>query len=222
MQGVLYSKAKGEQPVITQFKCPEKEAEGLYLSNGSKFISFVKQVASVDEAKEFISSLRKKHPFASHICYAYSILENLGRTLKSRSSDDKEPSGTAGKPILECLKNNDLNNTIICVVRYFGGTLLGASNLLRAYVTASQKAIDEASLVTKKLSTKFEIGVGYNELSKVETFLNNKNCRVLDTEFAEDIYLTVAVPSEFESFKEEIQNLLGHNVDITKLSEEFV
>ena len=220
---MLYCLSKEERkPVITEFKCPKGEAEGLLLASGSKFISYIKPISNVDDAKEFILSLKKMHPFASHVCYAFSVVENMGKSVKTKSSDDREPAGTAGKPMLECLKNNNLNNTIICVVRYFGGALLGASNLLRAYVNASQKAIDESSLGTKKLSLKFEVQAQYNELGKVENFLNEKSCEVLDTEFAEDIFITVAVPIQFENFEKELEDLVGHSVEITKLGEEFV
>jgi len=208
--------------MINEFKCPKKQAEGLVLASGSKFISYIARIENIEEAKEFILSLKKKHPFASHVCYGFSFVENLGKNVRMKCSDDKEPAGTAGKPILECIKNNNLNNTIICVVRYFGGTLLGASNLLRAYVNASQKAIDEAQLEEKKLCEKMIIGIGYNELGKVESYLNQNSCKVLDTEFAEDIFVTVAVPSSFDNFEAEIQNLVGHAIEIEKLGVEFI
>lgn len=208
--------------MITEFKCPKSENNAQFLAQGSKFLAYIKKIENQEDAKDFILSLKQKHPFASHVCYAFSFIENLGKSVKTKSSDDKEPAGTAGKPILECIKNNNLNNVIICVVRYFGGTLLGASNLLRAYVSASQMAIDSAQIENKKLSKKLCIEIGYNELSKTEVFLKQNDCTVLDTEFAEDIYITVAVPSQFSDFDKEVKNHLGHDIEIEQLGEEFV
>ena len=208
--------------MITEFKCPKQQFNTQVLAQGSKFLAYIGQISDLESAKEFILELKQKHPFASHICYAYSYVENTGKSVKTKSSDDKEPAGTAGKPILECLKNNNLNNTIICVVRYFGGTLLGASNLLRTYVSAAQLAIDGAVLESKILSKKLCVAVAYNELSKTEAFLKQNSCKVLDTEFAEDIYLTVAIPSSFVGFEEKLKDMLGHDLEIENLEEDFV
>ena len=169
--------------MLLEFKCPKNEQSAESVFQSSKFIAYVARVNDAVSARDFILSLKKKHPYATHICYAFSFVENLGKTVKTKSSDDKEPAGTAGKPILECIKNNNLNNTIICVVRYFGGTLLGASNLLKAYVQSSQKAIDSAILERMHLSKKCVFDVAYNHLSKIEAFLEKKNIQILDTEF---------------------------------------
>ncbi|MCQ2351307.1 MAG: YigZ family protein [Paludibacteraceae bacterium] len=113
-------------------------SEGIYKEKGSRFLSFVHHVESVDEAKAIVSAYKKEHHKARHVCFAYRIGAN---SEIYRGCDDGEPAGTAGKPILRQLETNNLTNTMVVVVRYFGGTLLGTGGLVRAYRAATEDAI---------------------------------------------------------------------------------
>lgn len=121
----------------------EKVAEGLYTEKRSKFISFAIPVNTIEDVQCELKTYQKKYFDARHVCYAY-ILGNDGET--SRSSDDREPSGTAGRPILGQLRSQNLTNILLIVVRYFGGTELGAANLGRAYKTAAADALTKAQI----------------------------------------------------------------------------
>ena len=121
----------------------EKVAEGLYTEKRSKFISFAIPVNTIEDVQCELKTYQKKYFDARHVCYAY-ILGNDGET--SRSSDDREPSGTAGRPILGQLRSKNLTNILLIVVRYFGGTELGAANLGRAYKTAAADALTKAQI----------------------------------------------------------------------------
>ena len=121
----------------------EKVAEGLYTEKRSKFISFAIPVNTIGDVQSELKAYQKKYFDARHVCYAY-VLGNEGET--SRSSDDREPSGTAGRPILGQLRSQNLTNVLLIVVRYFGGTELGAANLGRAYKTAAADALTKAQI----------------------------------------------------------------------------
>lgn len=121
----------------------EKVAEGLYTEKRSKFISFAIPVNTIEDVQSELKAYQKKFFDARHVCYAY-VLGNEGET--SRSSDDREPSGTAGRPILGQLRSQNLTNVLLIVVRYFGGTELGAANLGRAYKTAAADALTKAQI----------------------------------------------------------------------------
>ena len=127
---------------------------GLYKEKGSKFIAYAYPVSSDDEIKNHLELLRKEHPKARHYCYAYRMTPD-GSLY--RSNDDGEPSGTAGKPILGQLLSFDVTNTLVVVVRYFGGTKLGASGLIHAYKAAAQDALSQADIVTCIVMTPFHI-----------------------------------------------------------------
>lgn len=121
----------------------EKVAEGLYTEKRSKFISFAIPVNTIEDVQSELKAYQKKYFDARHVCYAY-VLGNEGET--SRSSDDREPSGTAGRPILGQLRSQNLTNVLLVVVRYFGGTELGAANLGRAYKIAAADALTKAQI----------------------------------------------------------------------------
>ncbi len=121
-----------------------KKSEGIYKDKGSKFLAFAHHVESVDESKSIIAKYKKEHHKARHVCFAYRIGDNAEIY---RGCDDGEPSGTAGKPILRQLETSNLTNSMIVVVRYFGGTLLGTGGLVRAYREAAANAIKNQSTV---------------------------------------------------------------------------
>ena len=156
---------------INSYFCVKKETENEMIIERSRFISYVKPCRTEEEARAFIEGKRKAHPFATHNCYAY-IVE---RGSVARFSDDGEPQGTAGQPILEVINKNNLNYTIIIVVRYFGGIKLGAGGLLRAYSKGASNVIKLCNL--KELIKGFDITItfNYDNLKTIDYLLKEEN-----------------------------------------------
>ena len=133
------------------YRTIEKSAEGIFRDKGSKFISYAYPFTTEDQLKEIIADLKTLHPKARHHCWAYRI--GPDRTVY-RLNDDGEPSGTAGRPILNVLLSMDVTNVIVIVVRYFGGTLLGVPGFNNAYKSATQDALTHAEIIERKINTK--------------------------------------------------------------------
>ena len=149
---------------MTSYFTLKESAEGLYKDKGSKFIAYSFPVKDVEEIKEIIALLKIDHPKARHVCYAY----RLGNTPEeARSNDDGEPSGSAGKPILNTLISNNLHYTLVAVVRYFGGTLLGVPGLIHAYKEASLDALKEENIFLKEPEKVIQIAFDYFQLNDV-------------------------------------------------------
>ena len=145
-----------------------KSVESIYKEKGSKFLSFLYPVTSVEEVKEYLTQLKKKYYDATHHCYAYII----GYDKETfRMNDDGEPSSTAGKPIYGQLQSNDLTNVLLVVVRYFGGTKLGVSGLIKAYKESSAECIALAEIVEKQVKHKYNIYFAYEDMNVVMNIL---------------------------------------------------
>ncbi|UHA72086.1 YigZ family protein [Paenibacillus sp. 481] len=178
----------------------------------SRFIGYGKPVETEEEAIAFIEDLKKKHWNATHNCSAYMIGE---RDEIQRASDDGEPSGTAGKPILEVIKNQGLKNVAIVVTRYFGGIMLGAGGLVRAYTDGAVAAIEAAQSITKVLHQEVFVEVDYTWLGKLENELRNREMRMGDTQFTDKVTLTcLPIQSESDSFVAWITDLTQGQADI--------
>ena len=143
--------------------------EAEYIINKSKFISIAYPVFTEDECKKYLQELNKKYGDATHICFAY-LLEF---PAMEKCSDNGEPSGTAGKPMLELLKKRKLNNVLLVVIRYFGGIKLGAGGLVRAYTNSGNLALDKAKIIEVKEICKYRIKVKYDDVNKVKGLINS-------------------------------------------------
>lgn len=163
----------------------EKVAEGLYTEKRSKFISFAIPVNTIEDVQCELKTYQKKYFDARHVCYAY-VLGNEGET--SRSSDDREPSGTAGRPILGQLRSQNLTNALLIVVRYFGGTELGAANLGRAYKTAAADALAKTKIKEIVIMDSFVFESPYTEIDRAMRIL-----RELGGKIASQIYSAQSV-----------------------------
>ncbi|TVX91957.1 YigZ family protein [Paenibacillus agilis] len=164
----------------------------------SRFIGYAKPVKTEEEAVAFIEEIKKKHWNATHNCSAYIIGE---RDEIQKASDDGEPSGTAGKPILEVMKNQNRKDVVIVVTRYFGGIMLGAGGLIRAYTDGAVAAIEGAGPITKVLHQQVLVEVDYTWLGKLENELRNRGTRMGETQFTDKVILTcLPVVSEAERF----------------------
>src|ERR1039457_99392 len=154
-------------------------AEGIFKDKGSKFIAYIFPVNSEAEIKEIIVKLKKEHHTARHHCYAYRLMPDKS---VFRSNDDGEPSGTAGKPILGQIQSNDLTNVLIVVVRYFGGTLLGVSGLIKAYKSSALDAINNSEIIVKTINQNFEILSSYDQLNDVMRIIKQENLKIINQE----------------------------------------
>jgi uncharacterized YigZ family protein len=162
-----------------------------FKDRGSKFIGYVFPITSADEFKERLNDVKKEHPKATHHCFAW----RLGLDGNSwRVSDDGEPSGSAGRPILGQIDSKGLVNTLVIVVRYFGGTLLGVPGLINAYKTAATLALQTTLLVQKPVEREFLVQFDYTQVGEIMNLVKQFNCRIVRQEMQLFCNMTIAVP----------------------------
>ena len=171
----------------------KKQGEGYYEEKKSKFIANIYPVKSEEEAGVLIEATRKKYWDARHNCYAFVIGDNNEVT---RCSDDGEPSGTAGKPMLEVLLGRQLHDCLVIVTRYFGGTLLGTGGLVRAYQKASIDAIDNSIVAEKIMGSCLTITTDYNGVGKVQYMMAKENLEIKNIEYGSDVVIKVDIPAD--------------------------
>ena len=188
--------------------------EGLYKEKGSKFIASAFTVFSEDEAKKAIAEIKKQYYDARHHCFAYMI----GPDKKNfRSSDDGEPSGTAGKPILNQILSKDVTNVCVVVTRYFGGIKLGTSGLINAYKTAARDALDNAVIVEKTIDEVFALEFGYPLMNEVMRIMKEEDLEQQNPRFEMDCYLEFSTrQSEAERIATRFRNLYGVKISHIK------
>lgn len=175
---------------ITSYNTIFEEATGEIVEKKSRFIATAMHVESEEEAINYIDAFKKKYWDARHNCYAF-ILGMGSETM--RFSDDGEPSGTAGKPILEVLKGRELTNTLVIVTRYFGGVLLGTGGLVRAYTDSTVAALDNAQLKTMCLMKEVSIAVDYSSIGKLKYILANEGIDIVDEQYTDTVTVKTAI-----------------------------
>ena len=181
----------------------------------SVFISHVKHVETEDAARDFVLEIKKKYFDATHNCSAWIFGENGD---KQKSNDDGEPGGTAGNPILDAIKKNELTNIAVVVTRYFGGIKLGAGGLIRAYSHTAALGIANSKIVQMTTFQKIAITIEYPFLAQVENFLRNKKIRIENSEYAADVTINILIePENAEIFLADLTELTAANF----LSESF-
>lgn len=190
-----------------EYKTVLNEAAAEYEEKKSRFIASVKPVSTEEEALEFISLLKAKYWDASHNVYAYLI---RGESMAQRFSDDGEPSGTAGMPVLEVIKRMGVENLAVVVTRYFGGTLLGAAGLIRAYSKSASLGIEAAVVVKRQLCVEMSIFVEYSLLGKVQNLLAVNGYTIKDIIYEQDaeiiVYVSEDAMDKFTALVEEATN----------------
>jgi uncharacterized YigZ family protein len=192
---------------VAVFRTIQATSEGFYKEKGSKFLAFAVPVTSEDEVKAFIAQKRKEHHLAVHVCSAF----RLGADLKLyRSSDDGEPSNSAGPPILGQIQAFELTNILIAVVRYYGGTNLGVGGLISAYKTAAKAALENAQLIEKEEMELFELTCTYEQMPKVMSFLKKESIEILSQQMdLECAFRLNLISSKAPNLKDRLQELLG-------------
>ncbi len=158
---------------------------------GSRFIGYVRPAKDIDEAEDFIQTITKKHYDATHNCFAYRV--GLNDKSRSRFSDDGEPSGTAGRPILEAIDGRQLTDSVCVVTRYYGGTKLGTGGLSRAYGECAGLALDKAGKVQQFLTDSVRIIFPYDMTGPVMTWVERLECRVQNTLYGNEVTLDLHV-----------------------------
>ena len=172
----------------------------------SKFIANLFYVQNEEEAEEIIKKLKKKYYDARHNCYAYNILTKDG--LVAKSSDDGEPSGTAGAPMLNIIQKNELINVLVVVTRYFGGILLGTGGLVRAYSDALAKVIENAEFVKEELGYEVQVTIEYSEQEKLEYYCKQNNLNIVEMQYTDKINCIIEMNNiEKENFINDINKM---------------
>jgi uncharacterized YigZ family protein len=175
---------------LESYKVITKNGSGEIVEKKSRFIANVFSVESQEEAEQKIAEVSKKYWDARHNCYAFVIGENSENT---RCSDNGEPSGTAGKPILEVITGAGITNVLVIVTRYFGGVLLGTGGLVRAYTQAAQAGLAASEVGEKVYSQKLTLKVGYNMINNVQYYLNQNEIPIADSRYEADVEFDICV-----------------------------
>lgn len=187
----------------------------------SKFITNLYYIENVEDAEKIIKNIKKKYHDARHNCMAYRIMkENL---VVEKSSDDGEPSGTAGAPMLNILQKNNLLNVLVIVTRYFGGILLGTGGLVRAYSNSVLKAVEESKQVKKAVGMQLEVGLNYGEFENFKYYCKTNKISIKDSKYKENIVCKIELEEDIKQKIMQDYETKKININyIKELSKKFV
>ena len=187
----------------------------------SKFIANIYFVESIEEAENKIKEAKKKYYDARHNCSSYRVLEE-GKIVE-KSSDDGEPSGTAGGPMLNILKKRDICNVVVIVTRYFGGILLGTGGLVRAYSDVTQNAIEKAEKVEIVIGKEFEVKLDYSNLEKLKYYARTKGINITKIEYGNEIICDLQISNEkINMFLEDIEKKNLNILEYKEICEKYI
>lgn len=200
------------------YKSLGQYGEDEIIINKSRFIGYGKPIKDEEEALDFINEIKTKHYDATHNVYAYHLGDDV-----QRFSDDGEPSGTAGIPVLEVIKKEELKNVVIVVTRYFGGVKLGGGGLIRAYTRGAKIAIDAAKIVDMTMHTLLKMTIPYTPYGKIENFLRTNDYVNENLEYLENVIIRLYVANEeLENFEKNILDLTSGDAIIERLDEKHI
>lgn len=186
----------------------------------SKFLANLFYVESVKEAEEIISNTKKKYFDARHNCIAYRVMEDR---IVEKSSDDGEPSGTAGAPMLNILQKNNLVNVLVIVTRYFGGVLLGTGGLVRAYSASLLQAIEISEKIEKCYGQEIEVFLDYNEFENFKYYCKNNKINIEETQYLENIVCKIEIEEDkIKQLKEDFDTKKINIKDLKELSKKYI
>ena len=207
---------------MEKFKTIEGKVTAEVEEKKSRFIANLFYVESLEEAENCLKQIKKKYYDARHNCYAYVVKEE---NIIKKSSDDGEPSGTAGSPILNVIERNNLCNVIIIVTRYFGGILLGTGGLVRAYTEAATNAVNQAKIVEQEKGLEVEFELSYSDIEKFKYYCNLKNIKIVNITYTENVKIVIDLTEEekneiLEEYKynEKLPNIIKYTI----LSEKYL
>ena len=203
---------------MKEYKTIEFEANDAFVEKKSRFIGYVKPVSNQQEAIDFIASIKSKHWDAAHNVSAYVLKDNNIQ----RSSDDGEPSGTAGVPVLDVLLKEELVNVCVVVTRYFGGTLLGAGGLIRAYSHASKLAVDAGNIITMAPCTVLNVSVDYSFYDRLNILLNDIGANIENSDFSDKVTVEFSLKSDkVDNFSQMLTQLSNGKYFAKELGEKY-
>ncbi|MHA5134374.1 YigZ family protein [Oenococcus oeni] len=185
----------------------------------SRFIADIYPLKEEQEAKKIIENVRKKNPNANHVVFAYTV--GLNREIQ-RMSDNGEPVGTAGKPVLDAITKNNLINVLITVTRYFGGIKLGAGGLIRAYSQSASQTIENAQLATLVNYDRLQLIFDYSLIDKLEYFIEKQKAVVMETNYQTKVQAVILVEtSDSKNFQKRLIDLFSGRIIVKKINEEL-
>ena len=194
--------------------------EDSFIEKKSEFIGYAKRVENEEEAKAFVAEIKSKHKQARHNCWAYIIGENMGI---QRYSDDGEPQGTAGIPILEVMKKADITDCAVVVTRYFGGILLGTGGLVKAYTQATLEALGNAVIVEKDFGQEVKFAVNYADFEKLKYYLKQSNIGIISSEYDANVNVIVEISKgKLEKMLEQKENFNFKLLNYQILRQKFI
>ena len=205
--------------MLEKYKVVYKRGQDEIIEKKSRFIATVAPVESEEEALAFIEAMKKKYWDARHNCFAYVIGE---RGQLARCSDDGEPGGTAGKPILEVISGSGIHNIVVVVTRYFGGTLLGTGGLVRAYTDATRAGIENSDIVEKIPGRRVDLVMEYTDLGKLQYLLAQNEVLTEDTEYTDKVIIHALFSEEDkEGLKKKITEATSGRVAVREGDEVY-
>ena len=192
----------------------EKPSLAEYKDRGSRFLAYAYPIKTAEEFKKQLKAIKEEHPKAAHHCFAYRLGTN---GINFRSGDDGEPSGSAGKPILNQIDSKNLTDTAVIVVRYFGGTLLGVPGLINAYKTATSFALQLTPIIEKPILVTYTLEFDYTLMNEVMIVLKKYNCEILNNEMQLFCRMKVGIPkTSDEAVLQKLRELYGLQIMKTK------
>ena len=206
---------------MENFLTIQEEEQTQVVEKKSRFIAEIYPVTNIQEVQNKIKEIKKKYYDAKHHCIAYRIIEE-GRVIE-RASDDGEPSGTAGAPMLNLLKGNNLCNVLVVVTRYFGGILLGTGGLVRAYSEATNLVIQKSKMINITEGYEITLKLEYNNLDAFNYYCKNNNIIILNIEYAENISIKIEMETDKkEILMKDIENKKINVIEIVEIKRKLV
>ena len=194
---------------MDRFKTIKQNSKAEIEEKKSRFIAEIFYIEDVNQAEEYIKQVKKRYFDARHHCYAYRIVQN--NAIKEKQSDDGEPSGTAGAPMLNILNKNQIVNVLVVVTRYFGGTLLGTGGLVKAYSEATLKAIENTEIVMQELGYEMQVTITYGDLEKFKYYAQKNSINIINIKYENNIVCTIEINKQ-----EREKLLMQENFNILK------
>ena len=202
-----------------EYRTVEKEACDEFIEKRSRFIGYIKPVTTSQEAVDFINAVKAKHWDATHNVYAYVLRDGQTR----RYSDDGEPQGTAGIPVLDVLLKENLTDCAVVATRYFGGILLGGGGLVRAYSHTAKIAVDAGNIITMRLCKVLRVRCDYNFYGKLNSLIPESGGSVTDAQFADNVTVTFIMPVDiFPIFEAKLVDVSFGKYQSEEIGEKFL
>ncbi len=199
---------------VKEFKTIKEKTTGQIVEKKSKFIANVFYIETEEEAEDIIKQMKKKYYDARHNCYAYIVFDEEQRLIE-KCSDDGEPSGTAGFPMLAILKGNNLCNVLVIVTRYFGGILLGTGGLVRAYTRATESALEEANFLTMKIGVEAKVILSYDSVENFRYYARKNNINIIKEEYSDNVEFLIEISKEI--LERILKDIDSSSIKLTKI-----